>query len=470
LLPKMQALVKKPRTSKNPGWVFRSSVMIVVALIVLGSCGETHHYPSVSFIAEEWLAIKTEISSPPHTAAGIEKKIADFHSTLDLFLVSPVGSLYQIHRPDEMKSVVVMGTAAERLQIAVHGDDKTVQSIILEIDSWLNQLQRIDQEMSDITQMRYFWTFLFFIFLVTGIFSLIVFLSSKLRKAENRERQSLAFSRETVMAQEQERSRIALELHDTVAQDLLRFSLQAEMINKNAVSAEQSRLSTEVSGGLKETLQRIRNICDNLIPPDLQHRHLPSALKNLCYTFEQRTGIECHLTLRNDEQFGSLDSGIQLQCFRIVQECLANIEKHAGADEVSVLAYGNADGNGALSICVSDNGKGFTPPDSNFSQLRAGGSFGLWGMHERAAVIGGTLIVESVAGEGSAITLRITVGGGGVAYDSYSHYRRPPPATRYIQALAYRHRPLFNCRYCDDPYASPQSYGKAGSPSRNHRS
>jgi signal transduction histidine kinase len=88
-----------------------------------------------------------------------------------------------------------------------------------------------------------------------------------------------------------------------------------------------------------------------------------------------------------------------------VQECLSNIEKHAGADEVSVLAYGNAEGE--LSICVSDNGNGFIPPDGDFRSLCAKGHFGLWGMHERAAVIGGTLNIESEAGEGTAITLHI---------------------------------------------------------------
>jgi signal transduction histidine kinase len=363
-----------------------------------------------------------EISTPAHTAAGIEKKIENFHSNLDRFSASPVGLLYHIHRPDEMKFLVDIGTAAERLQsAALNGEKEAVQSIILEIDTWIDRLQRIDQSLSDTTQRHYFQLFFFFILLVIGAVFSSGILSSKLQKAENREAQSTAFSRGIVIAQEQERSRIARELHDTVAQDLLRFSLQTEMINKNTVSAEQSRLCTDVSGGLKETVQRIRNICDNLIPPDFQRRRLPDALKNLCYTFEQRTGIECHLTFRNDEQFCSLESDTQLQCFRIVQECLANIEKHADADEVSVLAYGMSAGmaasmaadnaKGELSICVSDNGKGFTLPDGDFRSLCTERHFGLRGMYERAASLGGTLNIESEIGDGTAITLRIMVGG-----------------------------------------------------------
>jgi signal transduction histidine kinase len=251
---------------------------------------------------------------------------------------------------------------------------------------------------------RYIYLIYLFAVVIAALMLFLGFLFIAKRRARDQEVQNLAFSWEAIIAQEQERSRIAGELHDPVAQDLLRFSIQAELINKTTVPAEQSSLCMEVSGGLKESVQRIKNICDNLISPDFQHRSLPDALKNLCYTFEKRTCIECQLTLRNHEQFASLNSSTQLQCYRIVQECLANIEKHAGADEVSVLAYGDADS--ALAICVSDNGKGFTPPDNNFYRLRAGGSFGLWGMHERAATIGGTLSVESVAGEGATITLR----------------------------------------------------------------
>jgi signal transduction histidine kinase len=391
----MQALVKK-------------SVMIIAALIVLGGCGEKKPYPSVSSIAGEWLVIKTEISGSP--IDGIEKKIANFHSTLDRFSASPIASLYQIHRPDEIKSLEAIGAALERLQTALlNGEKEAVESIKLEIDSWLNQLQRIDQEMSFSTQMRYFQMFLFFIFLVTGVFLSSRILYSKLQKAENRERQSREFSRETVIAQEQERERIARELHDTVAQDLWRLLFQTDLISKSADAAERNRLCTEVYQSQNELMIRVRDICDNLIPPDFQHRRLEGALQKLCYSFEQRTKIECRIAIQDNLQLDSMNIDNQLQCYRIVQECLSNIEKHSQATVAPIVIRNSTETE--LLIIVSDNGKGFQPPDRDSCQaLKGQKHYGLWSIYERAAELNGILAIDSEAGEGTTITLRVPIG------------------------------------------------------------
>ena len=202
-----------------------------------------------------------------------------------------------------------------------------------------------------------------------------------------------------MLAQEYERSRIAQELHDTVAQDLLRLSLQTELIKKDAVSEKQSRLCAEVAQGQTELLSRIRSICDDLIPPDFQPiginykeapvpPRLPDALRTLCDTFEKRTGIACNITIHDSANFSFLDVDMQLHCFRIVQECLANVEKHSKAGEVSVLVRSNAEGK--LLFFVTDNGKGFEKPDKDFYRvMREKGHFGLWNMQERAASMNG---------------------------------------------------------------------------------
>jgi signal transduction histidine kinase len=403
----MQALVKKPGTSKTPAWVFRASLMLIAAL-VLGNCGEETPYPSVSSIAGEWLAIKMELSSP---AADIEKKIENFRSTLGRFFASPLGSLYQVHRSDEIKSIAAIETAADRLQIAVlNGDERAVQSIILEIDSCLDQLQRIDESLSVTSQRHYFQFFFFFTLLVITVVLSSRILSSKLQKAENRERQSLEFSRETVIAQEAERERIARELHDTVAQDLWRLLFQTDLINKSEETSERSRLCTEVYNSQNELLIRVRDICDNLIPPDFQYRRLEGALQKMCFAFEQRTKIECRITIQDNLQLGSLDLDNQLQCFRIVQECLANIEKHSQATVAPVVIRNNT--GTELLIIVSDNGKGFQPPDRDSCQkLKEQKHYGLWSMYERSASLKGILAIDSEAGEGTTITLRIPING-----------------------------------------------------------
>ena len=387
--------------------------MILAALLVLGSCGEKNPYLSVSSIAGEWLAIKTELSSP---TADVEKKIENFRFTLDRFSNSPVGSLYQVHRPDEIKSLEDMGIAAERLQTAVlNGEKETVELIKLEIDFCLDRLQRIDESLSDTSQRHYFQLFFFFTLLVITAVLLSRILYSKLQKAENRERQSLEFSRETVIAQEQERERIARELHDTVAQDLWRLLFQTDLISKSEDSAERNRLCTEVYNSQNELMIRVRDICDNLIPPDFQHRRLEGALQKMCYSFEQRTKIECRITIQDNLQLGSLNIDNQLQCFRIVQECLANIEKHSQASVAPVVIRNspvviNNRTETELLIIVSDNGKGFQPPDRDSCQkLKEQKHFGLWSIYERTAEVNGTIVIDSEPGEGTTITLRVPI-------------------------------------------------------------
>jgi signal transduction histidine kinase len=217
-------------------------------------------------------------------------------------------------------------------------------------------------------------------------------LYSRLEKAESREQQSMIFSRETIIAQEHERKRIARELHDAVAQDLWRLSFQ---IDNEQIVEEQRAI-----------IQRIRTICDTLIPPDFQRRGLFNALKKLMLDFQQRVDIACHVTIQEGLSLESMNNDTQLQCFRIAQECLTNIEKHAEATEVLILVRKQE--NDLLSIYISDNGKGFLPPDRDSCHLLlANGHFGLWGIYERASSISGTLTIESVDGEGTMITLQV---------------------------------------------------------------
>jgi signal transduction histidine kinase len=409
-------------------------------LAVTAGCGAkptpspADNYPSVYSICEIWFSLRADINSSydqtdnglvsstePRSGVAsmmrgspLEARVDDFRHTLNRFMNSPVGSLYRVQRKQEIRSLDDTDSALERLKAAIQqGDKEEIFSAVRKIDTAVLILQGIDTNLAEVSQMNFFLLFFFFSLLIITIILIFRILHNRLEKAVNRERQSLAFSRETVLAQEQERSRIARELHDTVTQDLWRLSFQTDGINKTADSAERSRLCAEVVRGQQELMQRVRNICNNLIPPDFQRRHLGDALRNLCYNFQKRTGIECQVTIQDGIDFSLLDGGTQLQCYRIVQECFANIEKHSGAAQASVLVHSNK--KGELAICVSDDGKGYFPPDgdSNSQQkrlheLRADGHYGLWSLYERAASMNATLVIDSGDGEGTTITLRIT--------------------------------------------------------------
>jgi len=378
--------------------------------LCFAGCAKNSGYPSISAISLSWLELKSEAINA-ELPSDFESHIEAFLKTLNEFSSSPIGFLYKIHRPEYIQFLADIDSAAKRLSVALKkGGGNELFPVMQEIDSSIGQLQLIEKSLSDASQWNYFFLFFFFCLLIIIVVFALWMLYGRLEKAESRERQSLAFSRETIIAQEQERSRIARELHDTVAQDLWRLSFQTESIDKAAEGAERHRLCTEVAKGQKEIIQRVRSICDNLIPPDFQRRRFDDALRSLCYSFEQRTGIEFQLGIQDkllkEDIADYLSSDTQLQCFRIVQECLANIEKHSGAAEASVLVHSND--KKELSICVSDNGRGFSPPDrDSCRELRGQGHYGLWSIFERAASISGTVTIDSGAGEGTMVTLLI---------------------------------------------------------------
>jgi len=419
--------------------LFKKFILLLIALIVFAACGagcgKSQTPQSLSSVFGKWLDIKKELNSP---TTGVESRIDDFCLTLDGFFSSPLGSLYQIRRPEGIQYLELAKSAVERLKTAIQNNDNaTLRLTMVEIDESLDQLQRIDNDLSDASQRDYFFLFFFFSLLVITVILVLIIQYARTERAEKRERQSLAFSRETIVAQDRERSRIARELHDTVAQDLWRLSFQTESIDKADENAQRSKLCAEVVKGQREVMRRVRSICDDLIPPDFKRRRFDDALRTLCYNFEQRTGIECQLVIQDKLLSDSLDGDTQpspqgrgspldiqpspqgrgspldtqLQCFRIVQECLTNIEKHAEASETSVIVRSIKEGE--LVICVSDNGRGFSPPDRDNCQIlyADGGHYGLWNIYERAASIQAAVTIDSEEGEGATVTLVIPYAG-----------------------------------------------------------
>jgi signal transduction histidine kinase len=384
--------------------------LIITAITFLLGC-DAEPYPSIFSVYESWLEAKEDMNL---------KKVDDFKNSLDNFFTSPVGNLYFVQITDEMRSLDETASAVlERLKNAlINNDDEAIFNIILEMDRTINLLMHIDVHLTDTSQMYSFMLFFFFSVLIIGIVLALHFMHIRLEKAELSEKDSLAFSQETVMAQELERQRIARELHDSALQDLWRLSFQIENAGKITDMEERNRICAEIVKEQKDLMRRIRNICDNLIPPDFHLRSLDETIRSFCCNFEQRTGIECNLYIQKNLEIGTLDTFKQLHCFRIIQESFTNIEKHAQASKISLLVRisiipGQDSIASELLICVSDNGIGFPSTliikeKKDFRRkLRKQGHLGLWNMYERTASLGGTLILNSEAGEGTSITLRI---------------------------------------------------------------
>jgi len=257
-----------------------------------------------------------------------------------------------------------------------------------------------DMEAGHYAAGAYFTLIFVLVFFIALTFILIYFLSRELNRSLRRVKESNNFSRAVLLAQEKERSRLSRELHDTIAQDLRYLSLEMNKIAGTQETAEREKLCANASAFHSDLIRKVRDICDYLVPPDFRFQGLPDALRNLCLAFGNRTGIDCRIDITGDLQPDIYNEEKQLQIYRIIQEALMNVEKHAQASEAIVVL--RCDPKGSISIGISDDGKGFS---LNAEQKEKG--LGIKGMKERAALLGGSLEIKSEAGEGTLVRFQM---------------------------------------------------------------
>lgn len=218
------------------------------------------------------------------------------------------------------------------------------------------------------------------------------------RAAEERVKKLL---RQLVHAQEEERRRISRELHDTLGQQLAALHVSIEII--------KSKVDGEVS--LREDIERMKQIFDRvnsdvdflaweLRPPSLDVLGLDAALESFVKEWSQQFGIEAaYETIRMEGR--RFQPEVEINLYRIFQEALQNIHKHARATRVNVLLERH---DGRAVLVIEDNGKGYVAEHEVTSDDRA---MGLINMRERAALLGGTIEVESQPGTGTTVFVRV---------------------------------------------------------------
>lgn len=205
--------------------------------------------------------------------------------------------------------------------------------------------------------------------------------------------------------QEEERKRIARDLHDDTSQALYALSRQVDNFTRDNVelAPNQATFLKELCQQLNNTLEGIRRFTQELRPPMLDDLGLLAALRWEVSDLEKRTRIEAELTVSGSERRYSAE--VELIIFRIVQEALRNVEKHAQASRVEVTIE-FAEGKTKVSIC--DNGKGFDLKGSLADVPRAG-KLGLAGMEERVRLLNGSLRIESELGKGTRVTIEAPI-------------------------------------------------------------
>jgi signal transduction histidine kinase len=209
--------------------------------------------------------------------------------------------------------------------------------------------------------------------------------------------------RRLLMERELERKHLARELHDETLQDLLGLNYQLEEIASLANGVEPLVAELEdVRQSIRQLVADIRGICGDLRPPTIDSLGLGGALASYTRSWSERTGIGVELEVA--EHFGRLPETIELSIFRMVQEGLNNIWKHARATHAQVaLAYTSRR---MLRVRISDNGAGL-PENFDLAALSQSGHFGLLGISERVALLGGRLSFRNQPAGGLLLTAEI---------------------------------------------------------------
>jgi len=201
--------------------------------------------------------------------------------------------------------------------------------------------------------------------------------------------------RRVIEAQESERRRLALELHDETGQALTSILLGLKAIRASPNQDDAERAEADVRALVVQALQDVRALAVELRPAALDDFGLVPAIERLAETFSERSGIKTMVEASLDER---LPPEIETTLYRVVQEALTNVVKHAGADHVSIVISGR---DRSVAATVDDDGRGF-----DAESVRAD-ALGLLGMRERLALVGGSLAVESSAESGTTIAAQV---------------------------------------------------------------
>ncbi len=204
--------------------------------------------------------------------------------------------------------------------------------------------------------------------------------------------------------QDEERRRIARELHDSIGQMLAALSM-----NLAGVRADIDRLTRTTSAVVdsenlvQQMSTEVRTISHLLHPPLLDEAGLPSALRWYCDGFSHRSKIDVELDCPTD--FGRLPRDVETAIFRLVQECLTNIHRHSGSATATIHLQHHDE---EVAVSVEDNGKGIPSQKLDEMTLPGTAGVGLTGMRERVRQLGGSLAIES-DNHGTKIAARIPI-------------------------------------------------------------
>jgi PAS domain S-box-containing protein len=207
-----------------------------------------------------------------------------------------------------------------------------------------------------------------------------------------------ALSRRLLTAQEEERRRVAVELHDELGQILTAVKINLESLERSPDAHTLARLPAMIAS-VDDALQRIKDIALDLRPSVLDDLGLEAAMRWFADRSTRNAGLAAHLSI---DALPALEANLQTACFRVMQEALTNVERHARARQVWIDLHVL---DGALELSVRDDGIGFDVAAAK-SRAISGGSVGILGMQERVALMGGEYEIVRIPSGGTEVRAR----------------------------------------------------------------
>jgi signal transduction histidine kinase len=229
------------------------------------------------------------------------------------------------------------------------------------------------------------------------------------QEVEAKEKARLSLIERIVQVQEDERKNISRELHDHFGQSLLALMLQVQSgckygNEKCGYARHPDSLHASVEGTIRQIIGDVHRLAWGMRPSILDDYGLDSALARHIEEVSRTAGFQIDYQFNAPEGLERLPSRIEVPLFRIAQEALTNMIRHAKASHGSVIVLRQLH---EITMIVEDDGKGF---DMEMVQNRGGECLGLMGMKERVNLLGGSFVIESTPGEGATIRVRIPLG------------------------------------------------------------
>jgi signal transduction histidine kinase len=233
-------------------------------------------------------------------------------------------------------------------------------------------------------------------------------LQAEIRSHERAEKARQYLQRRLVTSQEEERGRISRELHDEVGQQLMALMLSLKALEATVGDGETPAKLRELRATAEQAGKEIHQLAAELRPVALDQVGLSRALSGYLESWLKRTGIAVDFVSVGVDEL-RLPPAIETTLYRIVQEAMTNVYKHASAKNVSVSV--SRRGDDVLTI-IEDDGEGF-----DLEALNATGGtprIGIAGMRERAAIVDGVLTIDSTPGEGTTVRVRVPIPSGSI--------------------------------------------------------